>query len=156
MTSWGRRGLVPRRPFSFARAGNMSAVSEALDITRASIEAFNRGDLDGAIASAHPDVVWYVYLSPDGEVAHGIDAVKEMWRERQEVFGNFQWDVEEFIEVEPWVLAVGQLRGLAPGAGSPEVAAPMVQMYRIVDDQLHEVCFTRTKDEALALARGTA
>src|SRR3954467_8857817 len=105
-------------------------------MSRESIDAFNRGDLDDALEHAHPDVEWHVYLSPDGEVARGIDGVKRMWRDRQDVFGEFKWDVSEMFEASGWVIAVGELRGLAPGGGSVEVAVSLTQMYRIVDRQL--------------------
>src|SRR4051812_2034857 len=121
-----------------------------LEMSRDSIDAFNRGDLDAALEHAHPEVQWHVYLSPEGEVARGRDAVKRMWLDRREIFGDFQWDVAQMFEADGWVIAVGELRGLAPGAGSLEVAASLAQMYRITDGQLHEVRAYRTKEEALS------
>jgi ketosteroid isomerase-like protein len=129
---------------------------ENVEISRRSVAAFNAGDLDGALAAAREDVEWHVYLSPEGEVARGIDGIKRMWDERRDTFEAFEWHVDEFIDAGEAVIAVGELRGLAPGDEQTALTAPIVQVYWIDEDsRLWRVKPFRSLDEArAAVARG--
>jgi ketosteroid isomerase-like protein len=124
-----------------------------VEIARAGVEAFNRGDFDAALANAHDEVVWHVYLSADGTVAHGRDEVRRVWEETEDIFRGFQVEVDEYVEEGDYVIAVGRFRGRAPGADTPELSSPIAQRFHIRDGRLAEVRSFRSLEEALAAIR---
>jgi uncharacterized protein (TIGR02246 family) len=52
------------------------AVTEPADIHRAVADAFNAGDVDGLVQLYEPDARM---VGPDGSVAVGHDAIREVW-----------------------------------------------------------------------------
>ena len=67
---------------------------ENLELYRRGIEAFNRRDLDGFLALAHPDVVGVSrVLAIEGGPYRGHDGVRAWWKGLLEVFPDF------FIEI---------------------------------------------------------
>lgn len=124
-----------------------------VEIARASVAAFNRGDFEPALATMHPDVEWHVFLSVEGEVVHGPDAVRQMWIRTHEMFQGFTVDVDEFVDAGDVVLAVGRFQGVAPGG--VQISDTITQIYWIEDELLRKVKAFRTVEEArTAVERG--
>jgi uncharacterized protein len=65
-----------------------------------SYDAFNRGDLDEAIAAFDPEVEWHSWIvpGPGGATYKGHDGVRELWADARNVFGEFR-NVPERIVV---------------------------------------------------------
>jgi ketosteroid isomerase-like protein len=129
--------------------------SAALDTVRAGIDAFNRGDLDAALADTLPDVELHVFLTPETEVARGHAEVRQMWDERREIFERFRVEADDLVEVGTCVIAIGHLVG-APAPGSPEISMPIAQVYRLQDGLLREVRSFRERDDAIAYANSVS
>jgi ketosteroid isomerase-like protein len=121
-----------------------------VEIVRRSIEAFNRGDWDAVLREGHPAIEWHVYLSPEGQVARGRAEVLGMWEDRRSVFGGFHWHVDDLVDAGHAVIAVGELRGVAPGGTDREIAAPIAQVYWFEDGLVRVVRSYSSKDEAMA------
>jgi hypothetical protein len=66
---------------------NVETISRAID-------AWNRGDLDGFLAGAHPDIEWHPVLPAgvegSGGVYRGHDEARQFWAEFWAMFDEFR------------------------------------------------------------------
>src|SRR4051794_12319052 len=63
-------------------------------------EAFNCGDLDGAVEGFHPDVEWLgPGVLPDAQTHRGVEGVRALWASWRDSFEDFEIDIEEVIDV---------------------------------------------------------
>jgi ketosteroid isomerase-like protein len=72
-----------------------------VDIVRAQIEAFNRGDLEAVLTALDPEVEFEVATdqgrdSPDFAVYHGVDEVRRMLEDFLEVFSEMRLEPERW------------------------------------------------------------
>src|SRR4051812_16035496 len=80
---------------------------ENVEIVRASLDAWNRGDWDAALAAAAPDLV-FDNSGTAGEwrgVHRGRDQVKRMFAAFVEPWGSVRTEVEEYIDAGDHVVA---------------------------------------------------
>jgi ketosteroid isomerase-like protein len=91
-----------------------------LELVRASYDAFERGDRDGALAHVDPDIEWHQAQGlPHGGVYRGLAEV------RRRVFDPLDrdwWDEfsavpDELVDAGSTVLVLGRYRGVARGTG---------------------------------------
>jgi ketosteroid isomerase-like protein len=68
-----------------------------VEIVRASFEAFERGDLERALAAADPDLV-STRVDPDGSVFHGRAGFVQMVAEWTEEFDDWSFSAGEYID----------------------------------------------------------
>ena len=65
-------------------------------IYRRGIDAVNRGDLEGFLASVHPDVEFTSLIAEaEGETFHGHDGVRRWWHEVALPLGGLHGESEE-------------------------------------------------------------
>ena len=82
----------------------MSTIDSAsTELLKRAYAAFNARDLDGALATMHPDVVWPNGM--EGGVVHGHDGVRAYWT-RQWSMINPHVDPVSFTPVESGRIAV--------------------------------------------------
>jgi ketosteroid isomerase-like protein len=94
---------------------------------KAGIEAFNRGDLDAALATFPEDAEWHSAAArsvfghdPEASGLRGPDAVKRFFEELRSVFDEWRSEPLEYEEVREGTALVHQvLRGTSRGAGVP-------------------------------------
>jgi len=81
--------------------------------------AFNRGDRDGALAHYHPDVEWRdLQHAPDApESVRGIPALRAIWDQWDQAFGDFNADIEEYIDAGDSVVTVTHWQVKGQGSG---------------------------------------
>ena len=80
-------------------------------------EAFNRGDLDGWLADADPDI--RIRSSFTGQEFHGLDGAREWWREVRGYFSNFEIEHEEIRDVGDFVIVRASIRGHGTDSSAP-------------------------------------
>ena len=105
----------------------------ALEIARASYQAFAQDDLDSVLAELDPQIVWEQAQGlPHGGTYHGIDEV------RRNVFDPLErdwWDEfrarpDEFIGTGDQVVALGRYRGIAKEGGRA-LDVPFVHVWTV-------------------------
>ena len=107
---------------------------------RAGYEAFNRGEVDVALAGFHPDVEWSVLgILPDPEHYRGHEAVRRFWATWEETFAGFRIEVEEVIEVGDRVLVLIAASGRGSGSGAPVRSPTFGQIWTFEDDLVRRV-----------------
>jgi ketosteroid isomerase-like protein len=88
---------------------------------RAALEAFNRKDLDGAVAELRDDFEWHaVSEDPETSVLHGPEEVKRFFEDFHGVFDEWHSEPLGYERLGPGTaLAHHVLRGTSRGAGVP-------------------------------------
>jgi uncharacterized protein len=95
-----------------------------------SYEAFNRGDLDGALAVFDPEIVWQTYLvpGPGGGIYHGHDGVRELWADARNIFGDFRNEPERMIAAGDRLVVLVRICGWGKESGV-EVEAKIAHLH---------------------------
>jgi len=120
---------------------------------RAAYDAFNRGDVEAALAHLHDDVEWHM----SGEIVgtedsyHGHDGVRRWWLEFMEPFEALAIEPEEIVEFDDARVLV-RVRLRARGRQGIEVDLPVSHLYEFRDGKVARVQAFRDHDEALAAA----
>jgi ketosteroid isomerase-like protein len=125
-----------------------------VEAVRSSYEAFNRDDLDTALAMMAEDIVWHQAQGlPHGGVYHGLDAVREavfdpiegQWWE------DFRADPDEVIGLGDDVVVLGRYTAKAKETGKP-LDIPFAHVWRFRDGRavrFHQFTDTRGWVKAL-------
>lgn len=150
--------MQPQDPQS--RTTSMSAedqslqVQEDIELTRASFEAFNRGDIDAVLARLAPDVEVYADPElPNSGTFHGPDGAL-VWFERWlEVWETFSIDVEEVIPVGDSLVVCVVQHGRGRGSGV-EVDMRSAYVVTIRDGRTTRLHLYLDREKALEVARG--
>jgi uncharacterized protein len=128
--------------------------AENVDVARRGYEAFNRGDLDGAIETMHPEVEWQTYIvpGPGGGTYHGRDGVRQLWSDARSVFGDFRNEPERFLDVPPdRVVVFVRICGIGKESGA-FVEARIAHLFTMRDGMAVRVQSFEDRDEALRAA----
>ena len=135
-------------------------LEEALDalgdekpaITLRSYQAFNRGELEEALAAFDPEIVWHTYLvpGPGGGTYRGHDGVRELWADARNIFGDFRNEPERLISVEDRLLVMVRICGWGKESGV-EVEAKIAHVHTFRDGKVARVDSYEDRDEALEL-----
>ncbi len=124
------------------------------DQVRRSYEAFNRDDLDAALAMMADDIVWHQAEGlPHGGVYHGLEAVRkavfdpidDQWWE------DFRADPDEVIGLGDDVVVIGRYTARAKATGRT-LDVPFAHVWRFRDGRavrFHQFTNTRGWVEAL-------
>ena len=88
---------------------------ENIEVVRAVLDAYNRGDLEAAFEHVTDgfELDWSRSLGPLGGVYRGRQGMERLYREYAEAFTNVHIEVEEFIDAGDAVVVpnVGRVRG---------------------------------------------
>jgi len=112
-----------------------------VDFIRAGLEAWNRRDLDLALAGLHPEVEWRL---PGAEGAgldldqtyRGPEGVKRFWELFWEAWEWISLEPEEFIDLgEDRLLVVGRFHARGRGSGV-EIEQTFAHLYEFRDEQI--------------------
>ena len=122
---------------------------ENVDIVRRCYEAWNRGDWDGVIAFAHPDIEWYTPREdPDWGSYRGHDGLRRFWTDWAEAVGRLRFEPEEFIDAADHVVVVTRRRGRGTQSGL-EIEDRVIQVVTMRDGK--GTCVREFYDRAEAL-----
>src|SRR5436189_2062066 len=127
---------------------------ENVEAVRASMSAYNSGDLDKALSFFDPQIEWR--LPPDlaldiESVVRGRDGVREFWAMLDDTFGDFRLEIGSFDDAGEKVLVTVRLLGYGKRSGAP-VATEMHQVAELRDGRITRVDFFLNRAEALEAA----
>jgi ketosteroid isomerase-like protein len=97
--------------------------NENAETVRRQYDAYNRGDLDGVLATLHPDVAWeenhpvfgFVGLDP---LYEGHDGFRRWWKATREMWTTVEAEIDEVTPAGDNALIVGTtMRGVGVGSG---------------------------------------
>ena len=122
-----------------------------VEIMRCSNEAFNRGDVDGALSYLHPDIEWRdLQHAPDTpEVVRGAAAIREVWEGWLDARVGLRAEVVEFIDAGSAVVAVTRWHAQGTASGI-EVDQTSAEVYEFEDGLVVRATLGyRSRDQAL-------
>jgi ketosteroid isomerase-like protein len=124
---------------------------ENVEIVRAAIDAYNRGDLDAALKDAAPDSE--IDMSRAVGVFRGVyspNQMRRIWEGWREAWESDQFGADEFIDAGEHVVTpfTNHLRG----RDGIEVTARGVWVWTIRDEAIVRVCLYQEREEALEAA----
>jgi uncharacterized protein len=108
-----------------------------VDLVRSSYEAFNRNDLDAALAMMDDEIEWHQAQGlPHGGFYRGLEEV------RRNVFdplhdtwwSEFSADPDEFVDAGDTVVVLGRYRGVAKQTGR-RLDVPYVHVWTVRDSK---------------------
>ena len=128
---------------------------ENLETVRAGYDAFNRGDIEGALAPLDPDIEWWpaadeLITSP----YRGHDGYRRLIAEAREGVPDLQTEIEELFVVGDRVVVCVRFWGRGRDSGAP-VEVRETHVARLRDGKIIEVREYREKAaplEAVGLA----
>jgi ketosteroid isomerase-like protein len=124
---------------------------ENVELARAAIDAFNRGDLEWLLERIDDDFEfdWTRSRGPLAGVYRGPDGLTEFLREQWETFESFVMEPSEFIDCGRHVVVPNTVR--AQGRSGIEVSAEANQVFTLgPDGRVARVTMYQELDEALA------
>ena len=122
---------------------------ENVDIVRAGYEAYNRGDVEAALATLHPSIEWWPAADePITDPYRGHDGYRSLVAGAREAFPDLRVEVDELFVAGCCVVACVRFSGRGRDSGVPfEIRETHVARFR--DGKVIEVREYREKDEAL-------
>ena len=123
-----------------------------VDLVRRTIDLFNTGEIERALAMAADDFVmdWENSIGPLKGVYTGREGVIDLWSTFLEAWESVRWDAQEITEVdETRVLVVNHVAMRGKGSGV-DVEASGVQLWTLEDGVGKSIKLFQSKDEALA------
>jgi ketosteroid isomerase-like protein len=115
------------------------------------IEAWNRGDLEAALADVDPEVAWEMAnFFPDATgTFHGHEGVTEFWRLFREPWEEIRFNLERFVEVGDKIVVEARFTATGRDSGT-HVDAVFGQIFTYRDERL--IRFQAFQDFAEATA----
>jgi ketosteroid isomerase-like protein len=125
---------------------------ENVEIARASIEAYNRMDWDGALKDASPDFECDLSraVGPQHDV-YRLDQMRRFWSEFAESWESVRIEPYEFIEAGEHVVV--PLTMHTRGRDGIEVQARITWTWTILDGDLVRLCMHQDRQEAIEAVR---
>jgi ketosteroid isomerase-like protein len=118
-----------------------------IEVVRNATEAFGRGDLDGALAHAHPDLV-STRVHPDGAVFHGPDGFRRLLADWLEGFTEWSFRSDDYIDAGNHVIVHQHQWGRGAGSGAV-VEGDFWLVYAIAGGKIIRLDIHADRDEAL-------
>jgi uncharacterized protein len=98
---------------------------ENVEAAQQAIAAFNRGDIEVAFDSVHPEIEWVVTKEhPNAATLHGREAVAAYFQDWRETLDEMRFDMDRIVDAGDTVVTVGTVRGVGIGSGA-EVEIPI-------------------------------
>jgi ketosteroid isomerase-like protein len=122
-----------------------------IDVVRAVVDAFNRGDFATALDLCTEDVEfdWSRRLL-DGEVFHGHEGVRRFMQDTLEIFDEIHIPAEDVTDLgNDLVLLAGRARFRGHVSGL-DVEAYAANLWTVRDGKVARFRFYQTKEDALA------
>ena len=125
---------------------------ENVEIVRAALDAYNRGDRDAALKDMAPDFELDMSRSigPDQRGVYRLDQMRQFWDDFLEPVESHRLEAEEFIEAGDQVIV--PTTAYARGRDGIEVTARTATIYTIRDGAIARMCMYQTLQDALEAA----
>jgi ketosteroid isomerase-like protein len=128
---------------------------ENVEIVCSALDAYNRGDRDGALKDAAPNFELDLSraLGPQHGV-YGLDQMPRFWNEFEEGWESIRIEPHEFIEIAEHVVVPWTARMV--GRDGIEVEARVTWTWTIRDGAFERICMYQERKEALEAVRRQA
>ena len=121
---------------------------ENVEIVRAVIDTWNRGDWDGALKNAAPSFEFDFSRSVGpGRAVYSLDQMRRYFDEFVQAWESLRLEVDEFIEAGEHVVMPNTLH--AQGRDGIEVQARAAWVWTIRDGSVARLCFYQERQDAL-------
>jgi ketosteroid isomerase-like protein len=88
------------------------------ELARTAYDAFSRKDYDAVLGMADPEVEYeFVGRFTEGNVFRGVEAIRDLWKQLDEVFLEWESRPEELIDLGDQVLVLARERGVGRVSG---------------------------------------
>jgi ketosteroid isomerase-like protein len=125
-----------------------------IEVVRAAVDAFLRGEVDRSLEFAHPDIVSFrAPPLPDPQNYHGPAGVMQMYEDWTAEFGEFDMEVLRVDEVGDRVIVEMDQHGTGRTSGAP-VAARFWFVFSVTDGMIARQEVYGSREQALAAAAG--
>jgi ketosteroid isomerase-like protein len=121
-----------------------------VEIVRAALDAFARGEVEAALAHVHPEMV-STRTDPDGAVFHGREGLLALMADWTEGFAEWSYRAEEFIDAGDHVVVRLYQWGTGAGSGVP-VDGDYWLTYAFEDGMVRRFTIFTDKERAFAEA----
>jgi ketosteroid isomerase-like protein len=124
-------------------------------IFRHAMEAYSRGDYNGAVVNFDPAIEWSVdeSVAPDATTYHGHEGVQRFWETWAEAISGLELEIEECRRVGPdRVFAITRAHGIGAGSGVPVASARFAQVADFRDHRVVRVRLYGSVEQALEAA----
>jgi len=119
------------------------------DLVRELLDSLNRRDLDGVVATLHPDVEWFDQAAiPTEEPHRGTVAVRAHFQTWLDSWEELSYEIEELIEDGDQIVLMLNRRA-RPTAGGDEVADRAAYVVAIQGDKIGSFAGYSTRDAAI-------
>jgi ketosteroid isomerase-like protein len=127
---------------------------ENIELIRATVEAFNRNDLDAVVQKMHPEVVWETLdVLPDMGTYRGHEGVRTFWQMWTETFRGFRLHMDACVPLgEGQVIATFRVSGEGAGSGAGVESPTFFQILVIRDGHIVRARMFTHEEEALQAA----
>ena len=121
---------------------------ENVELVRAAIDEYNRGDLDAALKVMHPDfeLDWSRAMGTNQGV-YRADQVRRFFDDFAETFESIRIEPHEFVEVGEHVVV--PQTGYIRGRDGIEATARITLLWTIHNGSVMRICLYQDKQEAL-------
>lgn len=122
-----------------------------IDVVRAVVDAFNRGDFATALELCTEDVEFdWSRRMLDGEVFHGHEGLRHFMRDALEIFDEIHIPAEDVTDLgDNLVLLAGSARFRGHASGL-DVEAYAANLWTVRDGKVSRFRFYQSKEDALA------
>jgi uncharacterized protein len=122
---------------------------EVLQMVRAGYDAYNRGDVEAALATLHPNIEWWpADDEPITDPYRGHEGYRKLVAGAREAVPDLQLEIEELFGNGGWVIVCLRFWGRGRDSGAL-VEIRETHVARLRDGKVIEVREYRTKPEAL-------
>jgi ketosteroid isomerase-like protein len=128
---------------------------ENLELFWRTVEAFNSGDVEGAVRACHPDVEFLPQRAAIQGPLHGHDGIRAFFADNAESLDLFVTDYDEVRDLGDRMLAFGSIRIRGKGSGL-ETDIPSALVLEFRDGKLVRLQDYRDRPAALEAAGLTA
>jgi ketosteroid isomerase-like protein len=109
---------------------------ENVEVFQRTAEAFRRRDIEAMLAELDPEVEWHpglaAFLAGEATVYRGHEGVRELVRELDEHFAEFNNEYSEIRDLGDRVLAIGHIRARGRASGV-ETVSPLAFLVEAKD-----------------------
>ena len=120
-----------------------------VEMVRAGYEAFNRGDIEAALAPLHPSIEWWPAADePITAPYRGHDGYRRLIAEAREAVPDLQTEIEDLFVVGDRVVVCVRFWGRGRDSGAP-VEVRETHVARLRDGKIIEVREYRNKEQAV-------
>jgi len=122
-----------------------------IEVVRAVVDAFNRGDLTTALGLCTEDVEFdWSRRMLDGEVFHGHEGLRQFMQDTLEIFDEIHIPAEDITDLgDDVVLLAGSARFRGHASGL-DVEAYAANLWTVRDGKVARFRFYQSKEDALA------